>query len=237
MPETGPPKLERLRLAPRPKAKAAAPGSEPALFSRSDWPLYPGLAAFVGAITILILPQPRRIGELLGTSWAPSPFFAGALVVAFGVFALTVGQRSERWGGHLRADLRGYLIRLALQLAVGLFSLAPFFLIFKLLTHLSPLAALLSGTYLFGYGLILAVGGLLLGTIRSEPLQFQLKYLGLLAYLGGTGLWPPSSPLFNLALLLEGRAYPVESIIGPVLLAALGGALLLSARRRLRVWG
>lgn len=227
-----PPGLERLRLILRPKAGAP----EPVVFSRSDWALYPGLAAFVGAIMILVLPQPRRVGELLGTSWAPSPFFAGALVAAFGVFALTVGQRSERWSGYLRADLWRYLSRIALQLAVGLFSLAPFFLIFKLLTHLPAPAALSSGAYLFGYGLVLAVGGLLLGTIRSEPLQFQLKYLGLLAYLGGTGFWPPSSPLFNLALLLEGGAYPVESLIGPLSLASLGGGLLLLARRRLRLW-
>jgi hypothetical protein len=226
------PRLERLRLAPRPQAG----GPEPILFNRSDWALYPSLAAFVGAITVLVLPQPRRIGELLGSSWAPAPFFAGALVAAFGVFALTIGQRSERWRSQLRADLRGYLGRLVLQLASGLSVLAPFFLIFELLVHPSPFAALSSGAYLFSYGLVLAVGGLLLGTIRSESLQFQLKYLGLLAYLGGTILWPPVSPLFNLSLLLEGGAYPVESLSGPLLLAALGGASLLLARRRLRSW-
>ncbi len=224
--------IEQLRLPPRQKPPDSV------LFNRSDWALYPGLAAFVGAITILVLPQPRRIGELIGASFAPSPFFAGALLAAFGVFALTVGQRGERWQSRLQADLWlwRYLARLALQLAFGLFVLAPFFLIFKLITHLSPFATILSGTYLFSYGLVLGIGGLLLGIIPSESLQFQLKYLGLLAYLGGTLLEPAVSPFFNLKLLLEGGAYPVESIGGPLLLAALGGALLLLARRRLGLW-
>ncbi|MGQ9477769.1 MAG: hypothetical protein ACUVRH_04680 [Candidatus Bipolaricaulia bacterium] len=226
--------LEQLRLPPRPEAPDSA------LFARSDWARYSGLAAFVGAITILVLPQPRRIGELIGASWTPSPFFAGALLVAFGAFALTVGQRGERWQSRLQAQadlwLWRYLARLALQLAFGLFVLAPFFLVFKLITYLSPFATILSGTYLFGYGLVLGIGGLLLGTIPSESLQFQLKYLGLLAYLGGTLLEPAMSPFFNLKLLLEGGAYPVESIGGLLLLTALGGALLLLARRRLELW-
>lgn len=206
------------------------------LVNRLNWALYLGLAALVGAVAIFTLPQSRRVGELVGSDWNPVPFFAGALVVAFGLLALQLGQREQEWRGLFQDRLRRYLFHIGSQLLLGLLITAPFWLIFKLSVSAKLLAIVAGGAYLFAYGWAWAAFGLLLGTLPSETAQFQLKYLGFLAYLCGTFFWPPASPFFNLQLLLEGGAYPVGSISGPLLLAALGGASLFLGRRRIRRW-
>jgi hypothetical protein len=206
------------------------------LVSRFNWTLYLGLAALVGVVTILGLPQPRRIEELVGSVWNLTPLFAGALLVAFGLFALQLGQREHQWRGLFQDRFWRYLAHIISQLLLGLLTTAPFWLIFKVATYAEPLAIVEGGVYLLSYGLALAAFGLFLGTLPSETVQFQLKYSTLLAYLGGTFFWPPGSPFFNLGLLLEGRIYPVESVAGPLMLVALGGASLLLARRRSKRW-
>jgi hypothetical protein len=206
------------------------------LVSRLNWALYLGLTALVGAVTILTLPQSRGIGELIGSDWKPGPFFAGTLLVAFGIFALQVGQREQGWRGLFQGRFGRHLAHISSQLALGLLLTAPFWLIFKVTAYARPSAIIASVAYLSAYGWALAGFGLLLGTLPSEAAQFQLKYLGFLAYLGGSFFWPPGSPFFNLVLLLEGRGYPVESGAGPLLLAALGAASLLLARRRIKRW-
>ncbi len=122
------------------------------------------------------------------------------------------------------------------QLLLGLLVTAPAWLIFKILAYVSPISVIWGGAYLFGYGLVLAAFGLLVGTLASEITQFQLKYLCFTAYLAGSFFWPPSSPLFNLISLLEGQVHLRELAPGPLILAALGGGLLFLAQRRIRLW-
>jgi len=199
----------------------------------SNWSLYLMMATIIGPVTILALPQARTIGELGGSA---APFFAGALLIAYGLFAATIGQGERRWGKRFQGQWRRHLIRVAAQLLLGLVALAPCFLIFKVLAYLKLTAVILSGAYLLGYGLVLALFGLLLGTLASETAQFQLKYLGLGSYLVGSFFWPPGSPFSNLTLLLEGQGYPLDAAPGPLLLATLGGLLLLLMRRRITRW-
>jgi len=206
------------------------------LVHRFNWSLYLGLAALVGAVTILALPPTRRIGELMGSGLAPAPFFTGALLVAYGLFAVNIGQGERRWKDLFQDRLPRYLTHIAAQLLLGLLATAPSWLIFKLLAYAEPAAVIWGGVYLFGYGFVLALLGLLVGTLASEAAQFQLKYLGLAGYLVGSFFWPPGSPFFNLVSLLEGGAYPKEYAFGPLLLAALGGVLLSLTWRRIRVW-
>jgi len=212
----------------------------------TQWSLYLGLIALVGTVTILILPASRPLGEVIGSgsAWTPAPFFAGVLVLSFGIFALNIGQGEEQWGGRFGDRLRPYLVHLILQLLLGLLLTAPSFLIFHLIAHATPLGLISGGAYLLYYGLALGSWGLFLGTLTSESLQFQLKYLGFIGYLGGTFFWPPLSPLSTLQLLLEleGEAHPLpltltlEALSGLVLLSILGGGGLLLARRRLKLW-
>ncbi|MCR4404504.1 MAG: hypothetical protein NUW06_04400 [Candidatus Acetothermia bacterium] len=206
------------------------------LVNRLNWALYLGLTALLGAVTILTLPPSRRIGELISSDWEPVPFFAGTLLVAFGIFALQVGQREQGWRGRFQGRFGRYLAHISSQLGLGLLLTAPFWLIFKAGAYARPAAIISSAAYLSAYGWAWAAFGLLLATLPSETAQFQLKYLGFLAYLGGTFFWPAGSPFFNLGLLLQGHGYPVESVAGPLLLVALGGASLLFARRRIKRW-
>ena len=203
---------------------------------RFNWSLYLGLVTLVGAVTILALPPTRRIRELMGSGLDPTPFFAGALLVAYGLFSVNLGQGERRWKDLFQDRLSRYLAHIAAQLLLGLLATAPFWLIFKVLAYAELTAVIWGGAYLFGYGFVLALLGLLVGTLASETAQFQLKYLGLAGYLVGSFFWPPGSPFFNLVLLLEGRTYPKEFAFGPLVLAALGGVLLSLTRRRIRLW-
>ncbi|MFQ6090400.1 MAG: hypothetical protein ACE5LD_03075 [Candidatus Bipolaricaulia bacterium] len=205
------------------------------LVNRFNWSLYLGLVATVGAVTILALPHSRRIGELRGAGPDLIPFFAGALLIVYGLFAVNLGQGERRWRGLFQDRFPQYLIHIAGQLLLALSLVAPFWLMFKVLTYATAGSLIWGGVYLFGYGFVLAVFGLLLGTFGAEIAQFQLKYLGFLAYLGGSFFWPPSSPFFNLVVLLKGT-YPLRFVVGPLILAALGGSLLLLTQRRIRLW-
>lgn len=223
----------RARGRGRERERARGPALLP-----SQWSLYLGLVALVGLVTISILPPSRSLGEVIssGSTWSPEPFLAGVLVFSFGVFALNIGQGEERWSGRFGDRLRLYLFHLLLQLILGLLLIAPVFLIFHLTAHTAPLRLISSGAYLLYYGLALGGWGLFLGTLTSEALQFQLKYLGFIGYLAGTFFWPPLSPLLALQFLLEGKSYPLEALSGLALLAAIGGGGLLLARRRLKLW-
>lgn len=201
--------------------------------NRFNFSLYLGLVAIVGAVTILALPQARRIAELKGSA---VPFFAGALLIAYGLFAVSIGQGEQRWKGPFQARYGRYLIHIASQLLLGLLATAPAFLIFKVLAYARPIAVVWSGAYLFGYGSVLALFGLLVGTLSSEAAQFQLKYLGFIAYLVGSLFWPPGSPFFNLISLLKEQGYSLDSAPGPLLLAFMGGLLLLLTKRRIERW-
>lgn len=206
------------------------------LLNRFNWSSYLGLVTIVGVVTILALPQTRRIGELAGSDPGPTPFFAGTLLIAFGLFALNLGQEERRWRGSFQGRFPRYLIHIASQLLLGLLLSAPCWLIFKVLAYIRPASIIWGGAYLLGYGFVLAVFGLLVGTIASETAQFQLKYLGFMGYLVGSFFWPPGSPFFNLVSLLGGRDYPGELAPGALMLAALGGLLLFLAQRRIRLW-
>jgi len=203
------------------------------LVNRFNFSLYLGLVAIVGAVTILALPQTRRIAELQGDA---VPFFAGALLIAYGLFAVSIGQGEQRWKGQFQGQYGRYLIHIIFQLLLGLLATAPCFLIFKVLTYARLIAIVWGGAYLFGYGFVLALFGLLVGTLTSEVAQFQLKYLGFIGYLVGSLFWPPGSPFFNLLLLLKGQGYPLDSAPGPLLLAFMGGLLLFLTRRRIEQW-
>ncbi|MFQ6033961.1 MAG: hypothetical protein ACE5KR_03785, partial [Candidatus Bipolaricaulia bacterium] len=177
-----------------------------------------------------------RIGELRGAGPDLIPFFAGELLIVYGLFAVNLGQGERRWKGPFQGGYGHYLIHIIVQLLLGLLAIAPAFLIFKVLAYARPMAAVWGGAYLFGYGSVLALFGLLLGTLASEVAQFQLKYLGLGGYLAGSLFWPPGSPFFNLMLLLKGEGYPLISAPGPLLLALMGGLLLFLTRRRIERW-
>jgi hypothetical protein len=206
------------------------------LVNRITWSLYLGLVALVGAVTILALPPARQIEELAGSGGDPTPFFAGALLVAFGVFAMNLGQAERRWKDQFKDRYGRYLVHIASQLLLGLLVTAPSWLIFKVLAYVGPLPVIWGGAYLLGYGFVLAAFGLVVGTLASEIAQFQLKYLCLVVYLAGSFFWPPGSPLFNLVSLLEGQPLLSELAPGFLILAALGGALLLLAQRRVKLW-
>lgn len=217
---------------------------------RPTWSLYLGLVGVLGAVVLAALPTTRPLGELgpPGRGADLASFFAGTLIIAYGVVALNLGTGIEMARGRARPHLHPYpylylYLELLLKLLLGLAVTAPFWAIFQGFYFASLGALLLGGVYTLGYGLVLGLYGLGLRTVGSEAGRFLLKYLGLTAYLVGTlplvGMGGPAravNPLYSLMAILQERLQLVEYGVGFLALGALGGLAALFANRRLRGW-
>lgn len=201
------------------------------LLDRTAWSLYLGLVSFVGAVVLAALPSPHPLGELDASRWGAdlASFFAGAVIIVYGIVALNLGMAE--------GIARPYL-RLFLKLLLGLAMTALLWAIFQGFYLAGLGALLLGGVYTLGYGLTLGLYGLALGTIGSEAGRFLLKYLGLIAYLAGTlPLERPAraiNPLYSLTAILQERLQSVEYGVGFLALGVLGGLAALFANRRLK---
>lgn len=179
------------------------------LINRATWSLYGALLIFTGAVLLIALPLTKKIANIAGSGPGITSFFAGAIVIMYGLFAINAGQGGAGWKSRYGPRYTRYIGHLILQLIFALFVTAPYWTLFKVVTYTELAAVLWSTAHLLIYGLLLALFGFWLAlTVKSEVLQFDLKYIVFIAYLVGTFFYGQfANPFLNLTLILSEGPY------------------------------
>jgi hypothetical protein len=185
------------------------------------------------------LPYSQQIRELTAGIFGAVGLFTVVFVIIYGILAVSLGQleghcewiAEPNWQGHLTHLLARQSLALALTLPYWVVFLAAYGL------PLGRLAGILG--HLLLYGSVLGLLGWRLALWgRSEIVEFNLKYLGLMAFWAGSMFVPglrELNPFQTITYWLEGTAF----IHGSELLRALawlGLAVLVAlwVRRALR---
>ncbi len=154
---------------------------------RASWTSYLAFLMITGATALLSLPYSQQVRELAAGIFGAVGLFTVVFVVIHGILAVSLGQLEESSGRLVESDWRGRLVRL---LARQLFALAltlPYWVVF-LSAYGLPLGRLIGimGHLLIYGGTLGLLGWRLALSGRSEIVEFNLKYLGLMAFWAGS---------------------------------------------------
>jgi uncharacterized membrane protein len=207
---------------------------------RPSWTSYLAFLMITGATVLLSLPYSQQIRELTAGIFGAVGLFTVVFVIIYGIVAVSLGQLEERCDWIAQSDWRGHLTHLLARQFLALALTLPYWVVFLAAygLPLERLAGILGHLLLYGSVLGL-LGWRLAHSGRSEIVEFNLKYLGLMAFWAGSLFIPglrELNPFQPITYWLEGSPFIHGSELLLRALAWLGLAVLVAfwVRRALR---
>lgn len=154
---------------------------------RPSWTSYLAFLMITGATVLLSLPYSQQIRELTAGIFGAVGLFTVVFVILYGILAVSLGQLEERCDWIAESDWRGHLTHLLARQFLALALTLPYWVVFLAAygLPLGRLAGILGHLLLYGSALGL-LGWRLALAGHSEIVEFNLKYLGLMAFWSGS---------------------------------------------------